>query len=253
MRARLISAAMVLLAAGCTADNELYTGDGGLSEVDLRGGGGGDGGGGGPDLRGGGSSDGAMALSCHDIEAFVAATLANSTSCRVDDDCTTAKTACGLVGACGDVYANTSWRTGEMEQALKEWAAQMCGPKSCVCPLAPIFPPACNDGACGPRRNLLGAVGASCRSAAECQSGFCLTEASDRSYAGGYCTLKCGDTNKCPAGSTCSGTFNGAKICLADCKLKSDCRTGYGCCSGPGPRRDPAWCTPESSTLCLLN
>jgi hypothetical protein len=236
--------AILLLGAGCTAPNELFGRDGGgaidlavVAPADLRGV---------PPTR-----DLAQALSCDDIAALVAANLANSTSCTVDTDCVTVETACGLPGACGDAYANTGWRTDDVERLLKGWAAAMCGPPKCPCPEKPSQPPACNRGVCGPRHST-GTVGAACTSALDCATSQCITEGEDKLFAGGYCTLRgCSDFVPCPAGSTCRGVSNGLRVCLADCKAATDCRTGYGCCSGPGPGRDAGWCAPTRSSLCL--
>lgn len=235
---------VALLLVGCTAPNELFGRDSGgpadlavVTPVDSRG--------------GGPQPDLSSALACKDIEALVTANLANSTACRSDEDCVTVQTACGLPGACGDVYANREWRTDEVERLLKGWAAAMCGPPSCPCPDRPIAAPACNRGACGPRRSA-GAVGAACASGLDCQSGQCVTEAEDKSFPGGYCTTRgCSDLVRCPAGSSCRGFTGGQRICLADCKRDGDCRGEYACCSGPGPGRDSGWCAPKSSVLCL--
>ncbi len=65
-----------------------------------------------------------------------------------------------------------------------------------------------------------------CSSYADCSGGelgFCLIKPGE--IKDGYCTVKCGETGMCPAGSTCGGTN-----CLKTCNDDNDCRgEGYAC------------------------
>lgn len=263
MRAPAIFLTWAVLALGCTVPNDNF--GAGADNPPTEPGGSGPGGPGpgptdlgpidsGPSADGGGTGqDAATGLSCRDIHALVTANLANSTACRADEECVLAQTACGLPGACGEVYVNKWWRTEEVERLLKSWSAQRCGPDTCPCPLVPRPEPACIQGKCGPKRSGGGAVGAACTGDADCATGQCITEAQDRSFVGGYCTLRgCGERQPCPMGSSCIG-FNGMRVCLAQCMRDDDCRKGYACCSGPGPIIPGRQvCVPERSPLCIV-
>ena len=62
-----------------------------------------------------------------------------------------------------------------------------------------------------------GPIGAACTGNAQCESGFCAGTGLDPRLTDGYCTiLACGDTNPCPAGSTCVAV-GALKACFASC------------------------------------
>ncbi|MCS6915666.1 MAG: hypothetical protein RMK29_12540 [Myxococcales bacterium] len=262
MRAPAILLTWAVLALGCTVHNDDFGSGADLSSGEDGPGGSGDlgsetdanGHDGNPGLDSGTVPDGATGLSCRDIRALVTANLANSTACRTDEECVVARTECGLPGECGDVYVNKWWRTEQMESLLKSWVAQECGPSRCICPGLPQPEPACINGKCGPKRPMGGGIGAACTRDADCATGQCITEAQDRSFVGGYCTVRgCNERQPCPAGSSCVGVSGGMRVCLAHCMKPEDCRKGYACCPGLvplPPGRSPV-CAPERSALCL--
>lgn len=207
-----------------------------------------------PPQKDGAQPDGAS-LSCNDISQRVQQILAEHLSCASDKDCTIVVTACGLPGDCDTdgVYANQEWRTAEMDRLIGDWTLRLCGPKACVCPRGPVREPACNRGVCGPKA-VAGnqPIGAACAADADCQSGQCLTEAEDKRFSGGYCTLKNCDKlgAACPTGSACKPIGPSSYICLQTCDAMRTCRAGYGCC-GPGPAI-AGWCSPKDSPVCML-
>lgn len=86
---------------------------------------------------------------------------------------------------------------------------------------------------CLPAATGAGAVGATCTTLTDCsggQSGFCLTEAAQPEFAGGYCSIDCTASGMCPAGAACTTVgMMGERICLDSCTTDNDCRNGYTC------------------------
>lgn len=207
-----------------------------------------------PPAKDGADADGGASLSCTEISQRVQQIIAEHVSCADDKECTIVTTACGLPGDCDTdgIYANLQWRTAEMDQLLSEWQRLPCGPKACICPRGPVRVPACNRGVCGPKITGTQALGAACTADADCLTGQCLTEAEDKRFTGGYCTLKGCDRlgTPCPTGSACQPIGPNSRICLQECDAMRTCRAGYGCC-GPGPRL-AGWCSPKDSPVCML-
>lgn len=76
-------------------------------------------------------------------------------------------------------------------------------------------------------------IGEPCTSGSECADGEqCLTQASNASYKGGYCTALC-DPEACPAEAVCHAINPeqpaATSFCYAACAQASDCRDDYSC------------------------
>lgn len=73
-------------------------------------------------------------------------------------------------------------------------------------------------------------IGDPCTTPNECGDKLCLNK---DFTPGGYCSQQCvvGDSNTCPAGSTCikDGAGAGINACFLQCDRDQDCRTGYAC------------------------
>jgi len=113
-----------------------------------------------------------------------------------------------------------------------------------------------SDGATPPDLVAGGAVGDACSTGTDCATGQCITPDASKLYFGGYCTVFDCDQKQqpCPTGSACKPGGDGRYYCLKDCDPmlnKQQCRTGYACCSGPGPTGNMGWCAPTDSSLCL--
>ncbi len=72
------------------------------------------------------------------------------------------------------------------------------------------------------------AVGAPCRSGADCESGYC-----ERRLPDGYCTLDCA-ARPCPDGSRCAESFDvillrKTSLCYRRCAQAADCGRPYPC------------------------
>ena len=70
-------------------------------------------------------------------------------------------------------------------------------------------------------------AGKPCASDAECDSGWCLTEA-DYGYPGGFCGMVCQAPENCESFG-CVDVFGGQKTCLPKCLGDQDCRPEYMC------------------------
>ena len=68
-------------------------------------------------------------------------------------------------------------------------------------------------------------VGGPCMNNSECAQRLC--EDGSR-FPGGMCTVSCGSSSQCPAGSSC-GELNSGWVCLVSCRDTSECRQGYSC------------------------
>lgn len=227
-----------VLVAGCTSQ-PLAGGDGGL-----------------PDNDGAVAADLAGA-SCSSISASINAWLNAHQSCTTDSDCTRlGATGCGLPDQCGG-YVDNGAVGAYLQSLLSAWQAGGCGVGQCAsCPNNVPGPPGCNMGTCGIRQLGTGAVGDSCDNGSQCATGMCLGDVMSKLFFGGYCTVfDCNaDGAACPEGSTCEPGGDGHMYCLKDCNPLLDimqCRTGYACCSGPGPTGMKGWCAPSQSSLCL--
>jgi hypothetical protein len=87
---------------------------------------------------------------------------------------------------------------------------------------------------CMPAATGTGAVGAACDTIVDCaggQYGFCLTEAAQPDFVGGYCSIDCTTTGMCPAGAACVTVDpqTGSRICLDTCTSDAQCRNSYSC------------------------
>ncbi len=85
------------------------------------------------------------------------------------------------------------------------------------------------SGECVARVGANAGVGAACTSAAQCNSGLCLT-AEQASFPDGYCSASCGtQLQSCEPGSACYELTSGVSVCLKSCGSDGDCRQGYFC------------------------
>ena len=88
-------------------------------------------------------------------------------------------------------------------------------------------------------------IGSACTQKEDCLASICLTEkvfGADSGWAGGYCTVACGDG--CPFGSVCVGEGDSA-WCVATCEGPQACREGYVCDSSLGA------CVPDCRTSAI--
>jgi hypothetical protein len=61
-----------------------------------------------------------------------------------------------------------------------------------------------------------------------CAPGFCIDQ--QNGFPGGYCSQDCGPTGMmCPPGADCRRFGPMQQLCLDECTVNSECRTGYGC------------------------
>lgn len=192
-------------------------------------------------------------LSCANISLSVMNWVEGHKACKVDDDCVDLPTACGLDGACLDLV-NRDAKSAYLDGLISQWNS-MCHPAPCACP-ANDPQIGCNAGICGPKMFGMGTVGDSCRYGSDCATGECAPSNPD-GFPGGYCTIVDCDlkNQRCPIGSACKAVGQ-RSYCLADCggfvPNPKECRSGYGCCYGPGPIHpdQPGWCAPSTSGLC---
>jgi hypothetical protein len=191
-----------------------------------------------PDLRG---------ATCADIAQSVHAYLSAPTNlaCKVDGDCASLTTACGLEGQCGFI-ANLKAPSSYLQMLVDDFTKQGCS-IPCACPLFEPQP-GCNNGVCGAK--MFGSVGAACTSGPECLTRECASVGDG--FPGGYCTITDCDLKDtmCPSDSECRNTDGMRSFCLKKCLGDDSCRPGYRCCSGPGPTTGAGWCAPETSFLC---
>lgn len=92
--------------------------------------------------------------------------------------------------------------------------------------LAAFLWPGCGDSSSqGTAGNDSSFVGGPCMNDSECDQRLC--EDGFR-FPGGTCTISCGNSGQCPAGSMC-GELESGWVCLVRCQDTLDCRQGYVC------------------------
>ena len=166
--------------------------------------------------------------------------------CKVDSDCTFARSDCGLAGVCGD-YINKDGVNG-LASIVGTWNQYKCAGvvDMCMDSCSSGTPtPTCNGGACGKRLPMR--IGDGCVDETDCNMmgmGGMLICITDPPFTGGYCsdvvancTTNAGD---CGPGSLCRQvSLQGVvkEVCLKSCAVQGDCRAGYLCCPTwkPGP------------------
>jgi len=91
-----------------------------------------------------------------------------------------------------------------------------------------------SSGPSGPAMAGAGQVGAPCAADGDCkQSGAsCITENTNNTWPGGYCTVKGCPQVACPDGSYCQEghTALANTTCFYKCATDANCRAGYKCC-----------------------